>query len=127
MSTLDQEYAAWTSGAMIFITFKDNTSLIRPAAFVWALPDGIEWVEPSYADPYGASSPSYHERRGRFLDRYTVTTDYGDVEALPFDPATDMSFRDSAALVEFRRYIDDNGLDFTAERNRLHALIHPAE
>jgi hypothetical protein len=123
MPTRESEYAAWTAGALIMIKRQDSGDLmVRPAAFVWALPDGIEWIEPSYADPWGAATTAYHERRGRVEGDITFTN--GEVvEALPFDPETDQGFSAAEPLIWFARHLNAERTNWTEERARLRALL----
>lgn len=120
MPTLEEDVQTWSGGAIVTtIRLQNDEITIRPAAFVWALPDGIEWVEPSYADPWGAASPSHHVRRGS-RDGYMTRHEGALVEALPAEPG------ESDALTWFAGWLTEQGRTWEQERARLRALLDQA-
>lgn len=120
MPTLEEDVQTWSGGATV-TTIRRNPAQItvRPAAFVWALPDGIEWVEPSYADPWGAASPSHHVRRGT-RDGYVTEFEGATIEALPAEPG------ESEALDWYAKWLTEMGRTWEQERARLRALLDQA-
>lgn len=97
--------ATW-EGAVVFLDEGGS----RPAAFVWIDEAGaVTWVEPSYADPWGAASPALHRRAT-------------GVEALPYDPATDRALV-GGALDWFADWLKSNGLTWAEERDRLGVVV----
>lgn len=100
------DHATW-EGAVVFI---DGERLPRPAAFVWIEEGGaVTWVEPSYADPWGAASPALHRRES-------------GVEALPYDPETDTRLVGDA-LEWFAGWLKANGKTWAEERERLRVIL----
>lgn len=63
MLTLEEVASSWKAGALVIVKMGDTT-MYRPAAFVFADGDGVVWVEPAYLDPNGAAVPAAH-RAGR--------------------------------------------------------------
>lgn len=117
--TLEDEAEGWIDGALVRITPRGGGETItRPAAFVWPTPSGIEWVEPSYADPWGAATAAYHARVGR-RDGYLVETDSHLVEVLPFDPAADAQEPAAEALLWFAGWLRKSGTSWAAERSSI--------
>lgn len=124
---LRDEAEGWTQGALITVTVKGTGNVfVRPAAFVWALQDGIEWVEPSYADPWGAATPAWHVRKGT-LAGYTVDSATELVEALPFEPELDGEERGAKPLLWFTGYLQKQGTTWEEERARVRALLDATE
>jgi len=64
---LETEAATWDHGAVVQIN-QGGETYFRPALFVYALPGGVSWVEPSYLDPMGAATPAYHVAAGPVID-----------------------------------------------------------
>lgn len=109
-------------GAIVIVTDAGGQSTIRPAAFAFPLPDGIAWIEPSYADPAGASSNAYHERRGEVAgDGASVAGDGWRCEVLPYeDDDVDLV---GDALQWFAAWIKSSGTTWEAERERVRELV----
>jgi hypothetical protein len=42
--------------------------MVRAAALVYRMPDGLGWVEPGYWDEYPPSSPQWHQFAGEVTD-----------------------------------------------------------
>ncbi len=132
MENLEDSFRNWDKGAVVYIDFKTGPLMIRPAAFVFALPGGFCWVEPSYADPWGASSSAWHERIGRVepdQDGFVLfmASDGGErkVAVYPFN-SVDPALTDAAApLTWFSDHLKTNGLAWQAERERVRALVVP--
>lgn len=118
-----EEIAAVTSGALIFIE-QGGQTIRRPAAFIFDLPDGVAWVEPSYADPYGASSPALHIRRGRPVDGQPDSLQ-GDGWILSVGPAYPPELEDGVGLplAWFADYLASTGRTYDEERERVRELI----
>lgn len=84
--TPEELVLSWRDGALVFIGER-SSPLVRPAAFVFVDPGGLSWVEPSYADPFGAASSSFHRRDGRVVlvgDGIELHGGEEPVEVLPF-------------------------------------------
>lgn len=61
MRTVEAEAASWARGAVVQIPASGTGAIYRPALFVFEEEGGgLAWVEPSYLDPFGASSPALH-------------------------------------------------------------------
>lgn len=88
MQTLEQGTKSW-QGAVIVITDKHGTNF-RPAAFVFDVPGGLAWVEPSYADPWGAGSPAFHKRKGTFAAWNALEGDGWKIGVLPYHEDADL-------------------------------------
>lgn len=120
MQSLEDGTRDWP-GAVIVITDAGG-SLFRPAAFVFDVPGGLAWVEPSYADPAGASSSALHVRRG---DRDAWNAFRGDdwrLGVLPYEPAEDQDLVGDA-LEWFGDWLRAEGRTWAEERERVRALI----
>lgn len=97
---------------------------IRPAAFVFQTKGGLAWVEPSYADPYGAASPAAHEVSGAVTivgDAIRVAAKGGAVDVLPYEPGEDADLV-GGALEWFSGYMAESGIGFDEERARVREL-----
>lgn len=85
---IEERLAAWR-GAVIMLDVGTPAAIVRPAAFVYEIPGGLAWLEPSYADPWGAASPAWHERLGKVaidgLGVRLVTADGRTVSAVEYD------------------------------------------
>lgn len=123
-ATLEDLAPHWTDGALIYVMDRQGAvQAVRPAAFVWATEGGIEWVEPSYADPYGAGSPAYHARSGEWIAFNTLQAGDQVIEALPYDPQTDASLGSARPLQWFAQHLKDSGLRWAEERDRMRDII----
>ncbi len=131
MPNLEDVFQTWRLGALVYLARPAGSGIIiRPAAFVFVIPGGFAWVEPSYADPYGASSPAYHERTGNVRengDGFILRNEAGGPEAdaavYPFDPADPGMKDDAGPLTWFANHLKENGLQWQSERTRVHALV----
>lgn len=106
----------WGMGAIVAVKMGDLIH-IRPAAFVFDLPDGWGWLEPSYADLHGPVSPSLHVRAGElevFGDGLTWESPAQTIQVLPFDPEDDQGDA-GYALIDWRKTIKS----YQAERARM--------
>lgn len=114
----------WTHGAIIYLMNRDGAvQATRPAAFVWATESGIEWVEPSYADPWGAATPAHHARTGTWASFNALQADDYLLEALPFDPEQPESEGIAGPLRWFADHLNRQGTTWAAERARMRALL----
>lgn len=82
MPNLEQGTAEW-AGAIIVIS-EGGEQYFRPAAFVFDVPGGLAWVEPSYADPAGAASPAFHRRAGTFTAPNILRAGAMQIEVLQY-------------------------------------------
>jgi len=101
---------------------QDGHEMWRPAAFVYDVPGGIAWVEPSYADPYGAASPALHVRRG---ERTAATRFEGPgfkVEVIAYTPGLDADLVGDA-LEWYAGWLTAEGRTWHDERERVRAMI----
>lgn len=121
--------ATWTAGAVVFLRDAGGQiEGIRPAAFIFGTPTGLAWVEPSYADPAGASSNALHIRDGVIevdADSVKITMPGGEaVLASPYEPDDTTLVGDS--LEWFAGYIAKSGRTPAEERARVQELISPS-
>ena len=130
MQNLEAAFETWQRGALVYLVDPDGSVwMIRPAAFVFATPDGFSWVEPSYADPYGASSSAWHERAGAVTQNgsgFIFTSPGSEVSVYPFDPDDPGTEDDAGPLEWFSAHIKENGLQWQGERERVRKLITPS-
>lgn len=126
MQNLEDVFQTWCHGALVRIDDARGPVMIRPAAFVFAVPGGFSWVEPSYADPYGAPSPAWHERIGEFREYGNGFMFYAEDEHLsvhPFDPANPGNAGSAEPLKWFAEHLRESGKTWVAERERVRALV----
>ena len=127
MQDLEALTATWTRGALVFIeTDGTGRGMIRPAAFVYQTPTGFGWVEPSYADPFGAALPALHFRNGEPRPAAgggfkLITRDAEIVTVVPYGDDDKILVGDS--LEWFARHLAENGHDWATERERVRSLI----
>ncbi len=128
MHNLEKVVSKWEKGALvlIFSNANDATPSVRPAAFIYAIRGGFVWVEPSYADPYGASSPGLHIRSGEIQEKnngFKLCVAGSEIEVYPFDERDPATKNDAEPLRWFANYLRENGLQWQAERERARKLI----
>lgn len=116
---------AW-EGATVIIDAGGNTSA-RPAAFVFPLGEGLlAWVEPSYADPYGAASTALHTCRNMRPDpsgQGLVCDGAGwTATLLPYDPE---DHRDliGGAMDWFSDWLKKEDRTWAQEREQMRSLL----
>ena len=119
----EQVAASWTDGALIFDYQQgvDGMAMVRPAAFVYPGDGSLTWVEPSYLDPYGASSPALHTRTGKLEkapgDGFAlILKDGTKIVALPVNDGGDLV---GNALLWFSNHLAENKINFLEERARI--------
>lgn len=91
MQASDLIFAQWKRGAVVVVN-RGGDYLLAPAAFVYATEGGLAWLEPSYCDPWGVTSPALHRRAGDIAMRAGGVRWQGDdetVDIYPFDPEDD--------------------------------------
>ncbi len=116
---------------MVYILFRNEAEpmMIRPAAFVFATPSGLAWVEPSYADPYGASSPAFHQRAGtleRNKDGFILKMagdDEIEIGVYPFNDEDPAMGDDLGPLRWFAEHLKENHLQWQAERELVRSML----
>lgn len=114
--------AGWR-GAVVAIDQGGIVSL-RPAAFVFDVPGGVAWVEPSYADPAGAASPAFHAFKGT-VGGNTVTAPGGMlIEVLPYESADAGVIGDG--LEWFASWLAAEGRTWEQERARVREMLGEA-
>jgi len=123
----EQLASSWTDGALVFDyqQGEGGSAMIRAAAFVYPGVDSLAWVEPSYLDPYGASSPALHTRTGKLEkapgDGFQLTLEDGKkIVALPVNDGGELV---GNALLWFSNYLILNKIDFNEERERVREMI----
>ena len=121
---LEATFASWR-GAIV--TDVDGGSVnVRPAAHIFPTRRGFCWVEPSYADPWGAGSPAMRIREGVFVaarDGFTMsTTDGRDMTVVPFDPRAHAVVGSSITWFEFE-WLQSEGRTWLEERERVRERI----
>lgn len=117
---IEQFTSNW-KGAVITLTSKaDGFVMVRPAVFLFDHPGGLAWLEPSYADPWGAASPAWHEIAAPSIVAHDSIIEFdgpvysGDIEP---DFGQNASARD--ALAWFAEWMDERGLSWAEERARI--------
>ncbi len=127
LPNLEAAFETWRQGALVYLSEPDGSdSFVRPAAFVFVIPGGFAWVEPSYADPDGASSPAYHERTGKVEVRnkgFIFRFDDGQAAVYPANADDQAMLDDLRPLNWFAEHLKENGLQWQAERERVRALV----
>jgi hypothetical protein len=125
MQNLDPIAAKWQGAIVTIITKGSPEPALRPAAFVFETPGGFAWVEPSYADPYGSSSPSFHQRAGTFeaSDAGFVArvSDGEGVAVSRYEPNDAHLIGD--ALDWFADWLKAEGRTWQEERERVRELV----
>mgnify|MGYP000876579174 CR=1 FL=1 len=121
MQSLEDGTLGW-HGALIAID-DGGDILFRPAAFVFDVPGGLAWIEPSYADPMGAASPALHVWRGTRKD-WNLFTRPGNrrVQVLAYDPQDNRDLIGDA-LDWFAVRLKAEGRSWAEERERVRALV----
>lgn len=120
MQSLEDGTRDWP-GATIAIT-QDGDTMFRPAAFVFDVPGGVAWVEPSYADAAGAASPGFHVWRGDRKDWGIFTRPDGSrLSVLQYE----QDHRDLIGdpLEWFAAWLKAEGRTWSQERERVRALV----
>ncbi len=120
----------WESGALvlIFSTSTEAIPLVRTAAFVYATPGGFAWVEPSYADPYGASSPSPLIRSGEIRQKgegFVIFEPDAWIAVQPFNAHDPGMAGPGEPLLWFAEHLKKSGLQWHDERKRVLEMIEP--
>jgi len=103
--------------------------LVRPAAFIYATRGGFAWVEPSYADPHGASSPSPLIRTGELRQKgegFVVFEPEAWIAVHPFDARDPGMAGYGEPLLWFAEHLKKCGLQWRDERERVRELIAPS-
>lgn len=119
MQSVEEGTSEWR-GAVMAIT-DENGTMFRPAAFVFDVPGGLAWIEPSYADPYGAARPPFHRRAGAFTAWNLIATSGGGrIEALPYMEDADLV---GGALDWFAGWLQAEGRTWAQERKRVRAML----
>lgn len=125
MQNLEQTAAQWTAGALVFVQSGIDEAIVRPAAFVFATPGGLMWIEPSYADPSGAAGLALHERDGLLTPSgrgFELRTAAGElVTVLPYE-ADDRDLVGDA-LEWFAGWLQGEGRSWADERERVRGLL----
>ena len=122
-SNIEDALEAWRDGAVV-IDYRDGKANIRPAAFVFDTGTGLAWVEPSYADPMGASSTAYHTVPGTIQSAgfgFKVSVPGRTVHVLPYAPEEDTRLVGDS-VDWWRKYIADGPLTLEAERAKVREL-----
>lgn len=126
MQDLEKAAAGWTAGALVFVQQGDEVT-VRPAAFVFAAPGGMAWVEPAYAGLFGAPSGALHERVGVLAAEglgFVLTAENGErVTVLPYDPQAGDGDLVGGALEWFAEHLATTGQAWEVERERVRQLI----
>lgn len=123
MQSLEDGTRAWP-GAVVVITDR-NGAAFRPAAFVFDVPGGLAWVEPSYADPAGSASPAFHRRAGTFTAPGKMAGAGFEVEVLPYEPGQDADLVGDA-LEWFSGWLKTEGRTWAQERERVRGMLGDA-
>lgn len=111
MQSPEDLFATWRDGALVFVD-----GLVRPAAFVYQTADGLAWIEPSFADPFGAASSALHFRAGTMEDEPGGGVRVGGLVVLPYQDDADLV---GDALDWFARWVADSGEPWDVHRERM--------
>jgi len=65
--SLNESTANWPFAIITIIDRRDGSTFSYPAAFVYDVPGGFAWVEPSYLDGFGGGATAVHILRGTVL------------------------------------------------------------
>mgnify|MGYP003537501773 CR=1 FL=1 len=121
---------SWTQGAVAGVRHENGSFSEAPAAFVFLLSgERLAWVEPSYADPYGASSRALHYAGNvRAVENgicIEASSDAGwSVSCYPNDSEDGISKGVVDALAWFFDvYLKGEGRTWAEERERVLAMI----
>lgn len=85
----------------------------RLAVFLFDSPGGFTWVEPSYADPWGAPSPAWHQRTGAMEwngSEWVCTGGDGERVALTEWIAEDGTEAELRTVAAFETWLMDAGV-----------------
>lgn len=123
MQSLEDGTRDWR-GAVIVIT-QEGRTLFAPAAFVFDVPGGLAWVEPSYADPYGSASPAFHRRAGTFTAWNAIEAPGLKVGVLPYEPGEDQDLVGDA-LEWFAGWLKAEARTWAMERERVRGMLGDA-
>lgn len=121
MRTLEDLSRDWVGAVMIYGRAGAD-ALVFPAAFVFDTPDGLAWVEPSYADPMGAASPAFHRRAGSLSAPGKLQGVDFEIQVLPYAPDEDRDLVGDA-LDWFADWLKTEGRTWAEERERVRALV----
>lgn len=115
---IEEKVRAWR-GAVVLVDAGRPDAVVRPAAFVYEIPGGAAWLEPSYADPLGAASPAWHERLGQVVETgegfRVLASDGSAVDFVPYD-REDNGDLVGDSLEWFGRWLKAEGLTWEGER-----------
>lgn len=120
MSNEFENLSAEWRGAVVAIDQGGVVSL-RPAAFVFDVPGGMAWVEPSYADPAGATSPAFHSFKGQIEGNTLRTPDGMLIEVLPYETGDAVVIGDG--LEWFASWLAAERRTWEQERGRVRELL----
>lgn len=125
MQNLEPFAAQWKGAVITIIISGASEPALRPAAFVFETPDGFAWVEPSYADPWGSSSPSYHQRVGKFEPSeagfVATVSDVEGVAVARYEPNDSHLIGD--AIDWFTDWLKAEGRTWQEERERVRERV----
>jgi len=117
---LTQEVQGW-DGAVIALGEGRDISF-RPAAVVFDLGDAMAWVEPSYADPYGASSTALHVRSGKRIGPQQWEGKGWRLEMSAWHrDRVDSTVQES--LLWWHQWLSEQGTTVQRERERIWAMV----
>lgn len=103
--------------------------MIRAAALVYRMPDGLGWVEPGYWDDYPPSSPQWHHFAGEVTDTENgMMLHSPDVVLLVLDADRVAGTGEDdpeaqAVIARLRERFRELGTSFAEERRRLAAQV----
>lgn len=125
MQSLEDGTRDWPGAVIVVGDGTPSGNLFRPAAFVFDVPGGMAWVEPSYADPAGASSTALHVRKGTRVEWNAFEGSGWRVGVLPYEPAEDQDLVGDS-LDWFADWLKTEGRTWAEERERVRTLIADA-
>ena len=125
--TVEDVASRWSAGALVIVKTERDT-FYRAAAFVFSDGDGLVWVEPSYLDPMGATTPTMHRAGGaqvmQFGTAFNILADGGTWSVTL---ANYVAEEDADQIGEQIAFLFDRlaaaGTTWHAERERVRALV----
>ena len=114
----EEMFKAWPGAVVTLKAKRGGETMERPAAFVFARPDGFAWLEPGYADTWPAPQPTWHEVKATLVVKNSGLIMFdgpewsGDIEEF-------FGQTSGKALEWFETWLGQQGRTYLEERARL--------